>query len=207
MTETRSKSPAIGKLFGSTKITWILLFIAMVSLTLSVGYYKKSLNAEGATVELEWPKSTAKAVVLDLADQGVAKQLVQPDKVRAKISYSNKGDNPIADLQVQTGELSTISQITANSSAFDKQTGTLNQLLNPGNKLSLTLSIDLPPGASDAHEVYAGELRFVGTEKSTSYGTVSIRIINSRLPATDPGKENRSNQSDTGSEHRGGHNH
>ncbi|WCN38821.1 hypothetical protein [Aneurinibacillus uraniidurans] len=160
-------------------------FLLALTVALSAGSYQKARANERGSFTLSLPSCHEQTVLLDVAGQGLPKQLLQPDQVQISGSFNNTGTQPIP-LQIRLIGFPEGTRLNASESIFDKTTGQLTQPLAPKTKFSCKLLITLPSHARDHYRMVEAAIDVYRSDTHTKLTSIPVYIVNSEIPDAHP---------------------
>ena len=161
----------------------LCLFILMAGITVGSGYYKKSVSSERGSFVIALPaKGDNLEVLLNIAEQGLPKKLIQPNRVSISSGHrggiTNKGNESLW-VKVQTEGFVGEVQLESKDPSFDNETGVLSRPLKPKQSFNLAVNLTIPKGKLKEHTVTEGNIKFINSKDESLIGNIPVRIINS----------------------------
>jgi hypothetical protein len=164
----------------------LCLFAAMLLLTVWAGQYSRSLGKERGSFQVilgsEASRGAGRPAILDLADQGYPKRLVQPNQVSITTGHrggiTNMGLRPIW-LQVRAEGFAGTARATSTDPTFRESEGRLGRPLQPKQSFSMSLDLEIPRDRLQCAEVSSGVLRFTDYKTGQLLAEVPVKVINS----------------------------
>jgi hypothetical protein len=158
-----TEETSVNKKFGFLIFT--VVFILSLILVFCAGYYRKSISMESGRFNLNLSSddgiSKSKVAIYDIQNEGIPKELVQPDKISISTGHgsviTNSGDKPIWLSIMVTGVKGT-AKILSTSPNFDEKTECCFKPLMPGEKLDVNVNLDLPNDALNKYLVSEGKI-------------------------------------------------
>lgn len=92
----------------------ICLFLIMVMLAIGAGYYKNAVIKERVYFSLSLPQQHPQTIMIDLADQGWPKYVVQPGIIIISNGIKNNSHTPLM-LQIKVTGLLDNAQVSSNT--------------------------------------------------------------------------------------------
>ncbi|MFT8314049.1 MAG: hypothetical protein ABF633_07285 [Clostridium sp.] len=165
-------------------------FVLMTLITIGAGYYKKATAVEQSSSfkikvnEKINNKNIAKTTIIDIAQQGLPKQLVQPNvqSIKGTIINSEKEDTSLQLLYKGFDGKVTI------GSQIDKSfgiNGNLNIVLKANEEFNITVLLNIPRNKSNKYLVSEGVINVINTKNNNVIGTIPIKVINSNVKDKD----------------------
>ncbi|AJA49440.1 hypothetical protein CPAST_c33740 [Clostridium pasteurianum DSM 525 = ATCC 6013] len=163
---------------------FITAFILITLSTIGLGYYKKATALEQSSnfkIEVSNKsdnKNISKTTIVDIAQQGLPKQLIQPNVQSIKGTIVNKDREDIS-LQLQYKDFD--GKISINSK-MDKSfgvNGNLNTVLKATEEFNITVLLNIPRNVTNRHLVTEGIINIINLKNNSIIGTIPIKIINS----------------------------
>lgn len=171
---------------GKIKIKNILIstfiFVLATAFILGEGFYRKTLAKETASFTITLNNKSTKPVVFDIANEGLAKRLVQPGKISISSGHGvgvfNKGKEPLF-VQVKAKGFSGDVDITSTEVSFEKETGKFDKALKPGAGINLSITLSIPRDEIKRNTVTSGSIEFTDYKSGNILGELPIKVINS----------------------------
>ncbi|HEX9061895.1 MAG TPA: hypothetical protein VF941_17080, partial [Clostridia bacterium] len=143
----------------------LCLFIAMTSITVGAGYYKNSVSKESASFSITLPtKKKVSDVVINLANQGIPKKLVQPRKISISSGHAggitNKGTEPLSVMIKAEGFKGNVN-LSSTDPSFNPETGIFSKPLIPNQSFGLEVDLNIPKECQKEYNVCNGVINFV----------------------------------------------
>ena len=167
------------------RLLFAFLFFLTLSAALGAGSYQKAKAGERGHFKLSLPAPHEQTVVLDVADQGLPKQLIQPNRMQISGSFVNDSTQAIP-LQVKLTGFPKDTKIDTEEPTFDAATGKLTKPLAPKGKFSCKLKLSLPAEARKQYRMLEGTVEVYNPETSTRMTSIPVYIINSEIPDAHP---------------------
>lgn len=165
-------------------------FILMTLITIGAGYYKKATAVEQSSSfkikvnEKSNNKNIAKTTIIDIAQQGLPKQLIQPNVQSIKGTVINSGKE---DTSLQLLYKGFDGKVTI-SSQIDKSfgvNGNLNTVLKTNKEFNITVLLNIPRNKTNKHLVNEGIINIIDSKSNSIIGTIPIKVINSNIKDRD----------------------
>lgn len=165
-------------------------FVLMTLITIGAGYYKKATAVEQSSSfkikvnEKSNNKNIAKTTIIDIAQQGLPKQLVQPNVQSIKGTIVN---NEKEDISLELLYKGFDGKVTI-TSKIDKSFGTngnLNTVLKASEEFNITVLLDIPRNRTNKHLVSAGVINIINSKNNSIVGSIPIKVINSNIKDKD----------------------
>lgn len=165
-------------------------FILMTLLTIGAGYYKKATAIEQSSSfkikvnERSNNKNIAKTTIIDIGQQGLPKQLVQPNVQSIKGTIINSGKE---DTELQLVYKGFDGKVEI-SSKIDKSfgiNGDLNTVLKVNEGFNITVLLNIPRNKPNKYLVSEGVINVINTKNNSVIGIIPIKVINSNIKDKD----------------------
>lgn len=165
---------------------FITAFIIMTLSTIGLGYYKKATALEQSSnfkIEVSNKSDTtniSKTTVVDISQQGLPKQLIQPNVQSIKGTIVNKDKEDIS-LQLLYKDFDGKISI---SSKIDKSfgvDGNFSAVLKANEDFNITVLLNVPRNVTNKHLVTEGIINIINLKNNNIIGTIPIKIINSNV--------------------------
>lgn len=189
-------------------VTTSILFVLTIGVVLGAGAYKNTVSAEKGQFQAEIPAKDNSPIVLDLAQQGLPKRLIQPGKVQISTGHGPTGiqNTSNEELLVQValkgfpGEV----ELKMPDVEYDEKTFAFKRALQPEQLFKMDLSVDVPKEYRNKLIGFSGEIQFLDQKNHTLLSSIPVYIVNSEYG--DPYKKlNLKRSSGWGNCHQGGH--
>lgn len=149
-------------------------FLLTLTAALAAGSYQKAHANERGSFTVSLPSCHEQLAILDVADQGLPKQLLQPNQVQISGSFTNDSTQPIP-LQIKLTGFPDGTKLDASDST-----------LAPKEKLSCKLLVSLPSDARDRYRMVEGAVDVYNSDTHTRITSLPVYIINSEIPDAHP---------------------
>lgn len=178
MEEFLLKNPVGRSIFG-----FLILLIISFGTTIGAGAYKTATANEGAQFEADVTSFENKPILLDLADQGLAKRLIQPGLVQIRTGHGDGGVSNLGQqslpIQVKLANFPNQTDLQLKTAA-DAKTGKLLAPLEPGTSFGMQIITKVPKEKRQQLVSVAGEIQFYHADNGTLLGKVPVYIVNSK---------------------------
>lgn len=197
--------------FGRTIFGFLLLLIVSFSFTMGAGAYKTATTNESAQFQADVTSLNNAPILLDLANQGLAKSFIQPGLVQISTGHggggiTNQGEEPLP-IQVKLVNFPDDTELTLQTAA-DNKTGKLYAPLAPGALFGMAIVTKIPKEDRQQLISVTGEIQFLHADNGSLLGKVPVYIVNSKYgnPQEKLGiKEDNANLEKTGQPQGGCH--
>jgi hypothetical protein len=160
----------------------VCLFLMMVLLAISAGYYKNAVAQERVYFRLNLPQQIPQTVMIDMAGQGWPKYFMQPGRIT--ISSGAGGikntSKELLCLKIKLKNFAKDVQISSNSHQLEAEDENYLVQLEPGEKMSLAIELNLPRGEVYDSRTRTATLEFVDQNNQHLLGQVAFHLRNSR---------------------------
>ena len=184
-----------GKQWYSYGLTGILLILGF-AFAINYSYYTKAAASERGNASITISSRNvpqSKPLIIDLANQGQPKNLLQPNKHLARYTIKNESKEPLP-ITVIAIEFAGKITLQAGAATFEKPSNQLSRVINPGQSLRVNVTMDLSNVTPQHHLI--GELQIIHDKTGAFLGLTPIHLTDSEM--------NYGDQSDEGHQHHQG---
>jgi hypothetical protein len=172
----------------------LCLFIFMAGITVGSGYYKKSVSSERGSFIIALPaKKDNQEVLLNIAEQGLPKKLIQPNRISISSGHGggiiNRGNESLW-VKVQTEGFLGKVQLESKDPSFNHETGVFSRPLKPNQSFNLAVNLTIPKGKLKGHTVTEGNIKLINSKDESLIGNIPVRIINSETDGIEDSTKN-----------------
>lgn len=198
------KNPIGRSIFG-----FLILLIVSFGGTIGAGAYKTATANESARFQANVTSLKNEPILLDLANQGLAKRLIQPGLVQIRTGHGDGGVSNLSQqslpIQVKLANFPKQTELTLKTAA-DNKTGKLLAPLESGASFGMQIVTKVPKEQRHQLVSLSSEIQFYHADDGTLLGKVPVYIVNSKYgnpyEKLDLGNSNDEN---TEHQHGGGH--
>lgn len=172
----------------------LMLFTTAASFAIGFGYYKSAVANEGAAFNIGIEAGVvrqAKPVMLDIANQGLPKRLLQPGQVLiSTYALRNEGKEPLP-LYIEAMGFDGGVTLESGPAGFEKIAGQISRTVEPQKSIPLKVRVSISAVDPDKHCQTAGIIRITDSRNGSVVGEVPVLVINSaaavpgNLPSSD----------------------
>lgn len=161
----------------------ICLFILMALLAISAGYYKNAVARERVYFKVNLQQELSQPVVVDIAEQGWPKYIVQPGRISLSSGAAgirNTGKEAL-ELRIQPAGFPGSLEIKSYTHSLVTDGNAYLVHLAAGEKLSLTLDLEIPREMVYQSQIGTGTVSFVDQASGQALSQVVFTLCNSGL--------------------------
>ncbi|MEW8987871.1 MAG: hypothetical protein AB2401_12900 [Bacillus sp. (in: firmicutes)] len=160
-----------------------ILFLLTIGIVLSAGLYRTALSAERAQFQAKIPGKDNFPIVLDLANQGWPKKLIQPGLVSISNGHGPMGIQNISkenlNVQVVLKGFPSEADLEIPELEYDEETYALKQPLKPKQSFKIDLSVEIPKEYRNKLVGFSGEIQFINQKDQSILSSIPVHIVNS----------------------------
>lgn len=159
----------------------ILSFVIGISFAIGYSYYNKAVAKEQITTSVSISNEDAgqlKAIVLDVAQEGLAKKWLQPNELIARYGIKNEGKESMT-IKISAIHFTNEVIVESGSPGFDKPSADFVATINPGKTIRFKVRIRLPNANLIQTQQHLGVLQIVNQKDQSQLGVIPVYAINS----------------------------
>jgi|GEM_PF-3385854 len=163
----------------------VLSIVIGISFAIGFGYYNKAVAKEQITTSVSINSEGGgplETIILDVADQGVAKKWLQPTHLITRYGIKNEGTEPLTIKVVAVNFTSDVI-VESGPPGFQKPSTEYVATLNPGKSIRLKVRINLSNASLSQSQQYLGILRVIDQQTGLYLGNSLVYAINSTVQA------------------------
>jgi len=170
--------------------TYSRLFTALsivIGITLAIGYsyYTKAMAKEQITTSVSINSNSVSLltpIIFDVADEGVAKKLLQPTHLIARYQIKNEGQESLT-IKVAAVNFTCPVIVDTGAPGLEKPTAAYVTTLAPGKSIRFKIRVDLPSTPLNATKFSLGTLRIMNQQTDLPVGIVPVYAMDSTVEA------------------------
>lgn len=166
-----------------SRMITVLSIAIGISFAIGYGYYNKAVAKEQITTSVSINSEGAeplKPITIDVADQGLAKKLLQPNHLIARYALKNEGKEPVT-IQVDAINFKSDVLLESGSPTLEKPAATYVTTLKPGKSVRIKVRIPLANNNLNQSKQSLGVLRVSNQQTGLELGSVPVYVVDSTI--------------------------
>lgn len=156
-----------------------------ISFAIGYSYYTKAVAKEQITTSVSITSNRIgllKPIIFDVADEGVAKKLLQPTHVIARYQIKNEDQEPLT-IKVEAVDFTCQVIVDTGAPGLEKPSAGYVATLNPGKSIRFKICVNLPTTHLNQSKQSLGTLRVINQYTGLPLGIVPVYAIDSTKEA------------------------